>query len=158
MTAVIKPVLCILILFSSAVIGISLSQRPVRRRDTLLDFEKLLHRAAVKIEYNAGDLCEVFSDNFADYSFRHSMPFSVQWTELIQSFSHVLTKADVRMLQEFAEGLGTADCEAQQNHIALYLKLLQEHVGSAQEDIRVKSRMYRVVPVSVGVVIALLLI
>ena len=157
MTAVIKLFLSILILFSCAVIGICLAQKLVRRRDTLLDFDKLLHRAAVKIEYNAGELSEVFADNFAQYPFRRSAPFNIQWLGFVDSFSHVLTKSDIRMLHEFTEGLGVADSEAQRQHIALYVSLLQEHISSAREDIRNKSKMYRVIPISVGVIIALML-
>lgn len=123
-----------------------------------MDFEKLFHRAALNIEYNAGDLYEVFSGNFADFSFQRALPFDQQWISFVNRFSSVLLKADLRMLREFAVGLGTADCEAQQNHIALYVKLLQEHILSAQEDIRKKSKMYRVIPISIGVIIALLLI
>jgi len=123
-----------------------------------MDFEKLFHRAALNIEYNAGDLYEVFSENFAGCSFQRALPFDQQWISFVNCFSPVLSKADIRMLCEFAVGLGTADCEAQKNHIALYVKLLQEHILSAQEDIRKKSKMYRVIPISIGVIIALLLI
>lgn len=156
--AVLKLILCILILFSGTLIGLHLSQRLTRRRDILLGFDGMLHRAAIQIEYNAGDLCEVFSDNFADFTFQHNRPFDEQWAELLDSFSYILTKEDMRMLSEFTKGLGTADSEAQRSHIALYIQFLGEHIASAQEEIQVKSKMYRIIPLSLGMVLSLLLI
>ena len=158
MIAVLKLILSILILFSGALIGLHLSQRLTRRKDVLLGFDSMLHRAAIQIEYNAGDLCEVFSDNFADFTFQHSKPFDEQWTEFLDGFSYVLTKEDMHMLSEFTKGLGTADSEAQRSHIALYIQLLGEHIASAREEIQVKSKMYRIIPLSLGMVLALLLI
>lgn len=158
MIAVLKLILCILILFSGALIGLHLSQRLTRRRDILLGIDGMLHRAVIQIEYNAGDLCEVFSDNFAGYTFHHSLPFDVQWVQFTDSFAYILTKEDIRMLREFTKGLGTADCEAQRSHIALYIQLLQEHIASAQEEIQEKSKMYRIIPISLGMVLSLLLV
>lgn len=157
-TRVLKLFLCILILFCGAVVGLHFSQRLIRRRSVLSDFEVLFHRVLIRIEYNAGELCEVFSDNFADYHFIHHQPFDVQWRDFIKSFSYVLTKDDMNMLLSFTDGLGAADCDAQRQHITLFSKILQEHIEDAQEDIRTKAKMYRIIPLSVGIVISLIVI
>lgn len=154
----IKLFLCILILFCCAVIGLHLSQRLTRRKDVLSGFEVLFHRALIRIEYNAGDLCEVFSDNFADFEFQHSLPFDIQWMRFVDRFSYVLIKDDVQMLRSFINGLGAADCEAQRQHISLYCELLREHIANAREEIGTKSKMYRIIPLSVGIVISLMVI
>lgn len=157
-TRMIKLFLCILILFCGAVIGLHFSQRLTRRKDILTEFDVLFHRAMIGIEYNAGDLCEVFSDNFAEFEFEHTIPFQVQWTRFIDSFSYALSKDDTRMLLSFTNELGAADCESQKQHISLYSELLREHIAKAQEDIRTKAKMYRIIPLSVGMVISLMVI
>ena len=154
----IKLFLCILILFCGAVIGLHLSQRLIRRKDILTQFEVLFHRALIRIEYNAGDLCEVFSDNFADVDFEHTIPFDVQWRRFIESFSYILTKDDIRMLLAFTDGLGAADCDSQRQHISLYREMLKEHIEQAQDEIGKKAKMYRIIPLSVGMVISLMVI
>lgn len=154
----IKLFLCILILFCGAVIGLHLSQRLTRRKDILSEFEVLFHRAMIGIEYNAGDLCEVFSDNFAGFVFEHPIPFHVQWKRFIESFSYILTKDDIWMLLSFTNDLGAADCESQRRHISLYSELLREHIEHAREEIRTKGKMYRIIPLSVGMVISLMVI
>ncbi len=157
-THVIKLILCIVILFCGAVIGIHLSQKLTRRRDVLTEFEVLFHRALIRIEYNAGDLCEVFSDNFAGFPFEHTIPFDIQWQRLIDSFSYVLSKDDVGMLRSFTKDLGAADVDSQRQHITLFGELLKEHICEAQDDIQKKAKMYRIIPLSVGMVISLMVI
>ena len=155
---VIKLILCIVILFCGAVIGIHLSQKLSRRRDVLTRFEVLFHRALIRIEYNAGDLCEVFSDNFANYSFEHTIPFDIQWDRFIDGFSYVLSKDDIIMLRSFTKDLGAADIESQRQHITLFSDLLREHISQAQDDIQKKAKMYRIIPLSVGMAISLMVI
>ena len=123
-----------------------------------MGFERMLHRAMTWIEYNGGDLYEAFSENFAEFSFSRDAPFDKQWRELVKSVSSVLTKDDLRILTEFICGLGTADVDVQRRHITLYTELLRERIEYAKEDIRMKSKMLRIVPLSAGVVIALVLI
>lgn len=158
MTRVIKLILCIVILFCGAVIGIHLSQRLIRRRDVLTEFEVLFHRALIRIEYNAGDLCEVFSDNFAGFSFEHTIPFELQWNRFIDGFTFVLSKEDIGMLRSFTKDLGAADIDSQRQHITLFNELLKEHICEAQDDIQKKAKMYRIIPLSVGMVISLMVI
>lgn len=158
MIRVIRLLLCILIIFCGAVVGLHLSLKLTRRREVLLGFEKLFHRARIGIDYSASDVCELFSQNFAGFEFSHSLPFDVQWERFVRQFSSVLSKEDIAVLTEFADGLGTADAVSQQKHIALYGKLLQEQLDSAQESIRTKAKMLRIVPLCIGIVIALLMI
>ena len=158
MIRMVKTLLCIVIIFCGAVSGLYLSRRLTDRRDVLSGFEKMLHHALIWIEYNAGDLCEVFSDNFASFDFSRDAPFDRQWRDLVNSVSSVLKKDDITLLTEFLNGLGTADSEAQRRHIQLYIRLLQERIDSAKEDIRSKSKAFRIVPLSAGALIALMLI
>lgn len=135
-----------------------LSRRLTKRRDVLIGFEKTLHRALIRIEYNSGDLYEAFSDNFAVFVFQHEKPFCDQWHEMVKSVASSLKKEDVTLLTEFTDGLGTSDTEAQRGHIQLYLELLKERIEEANDDVRLKAKVYRIIPLSLGAVIALLLI
>ena len=157
-TRVIKLILCIVILFCGAVIGIHLSQKLIRRRDILTQFDLLFHTALIRIEYNAGDLCEVFADNFAGFVFEHTIPFDIQWHRFIDGFTYVLTKEDIEMLRSFTKDLGAADVDSQRQHITLFGELLKEHISQAQDDIQKKAKMYRIIPLSVGMVISLMVI
>lgn len=157
-THMIKLVLCLVILFCGAVIGIHLSQKLTRRRDVLTDFEVLFHRAMIRIEYNAGDLCEVFSENFAGFSFEHTIPFDIQWDRFIDGFTYVLSKEDIGMLRSFTKDLGAADIDSQRQHISLFSELLKEHICQARDDIQKKAKMYRIIPLSVGMMISLMVI
>lgn len=154
----IKLFASIVILFCAAVSGIYLSQRLVKRRDVLCGFDQMLRRALIRIAYNAGDLCEAFSDNFAGFAFERDTPFGDQWESFVKSFSAVLTKEDTSLLTAFQNGLGTADRESQERHFTMYCQLLQEQIDSAKRDIQNKSKMYRIIPLSAGVMISLLLI
>ena len=153
-----KMFLCILLIFCGCVIGLHLSQRLMRRKEILMGFDVMFHRASIKIGYNAGDLCEVFSDNFADHVFSPDVPFVTQWERFVKSYAYILTKEDVAMMLEFTKELGTADCDAQLRHITMYSRLIREQIGDAQEDIRTKTKMMRIIPAAVGIIIALLLL
>ncbi|WP_405343856.1 stage III sporulation protein AB [Ruminococcus sp.] len=154
----IKLILCIVILFCGAVIGIHLSQKLIRRRDILTQFDLLFHTALIRMEYNAGDLCEVFADNFAGFVFEHTIPFDIQWHRFIDGFTYVLSKEDIEMLRSFTKDLGAADVDSQRQHITLFGELLKEHISQAQDDIQKKAKMYRIIPLSVGMVISLMVI
>lgn len=153
-----RLVLCLCIVFSSAVAGIHLSQRLVGRRETLKSLSDMLRRALVLISYNSGDLCEVFSGNFADYAFERSVAFDIQWRAFADSFSNQLAKEDIILIKNFADGIGATDSDSLKKHIELYIKLLDEQISHSQSDIDTKSKMYRMIPVSVGLIISILII
>lgn len=153
-----RLLLSLLLLFSGALIGLHYSRRLTRRRDILLGFEMMLRRASIGISYDAGDLCEVFGDNFADFSFEHGVPFDQQWEALVNGFSYFLHKEDTALLLDFAKGLGASDTASQQRHIALYLSRLEEQIVSAQDEIGTKGKMYRIIPLSAGMILAILTI
>ena len=153
-----KLILCLVIVISGAMIGLYYSQRLSRRKAVLSDFCSMLNKAKLMISYNAADLCEVFSDNFADFVFTHGEPFGTQWAELVSQYRAVLSDEDVSVLSGFADGIGASDTESQIQHIELYIKLLNERIESAQRDIDEKSKLYRVLPISAALVLSILLI
>ena len=138
--------------------GLHLSRRLVKRRDILQGFDVMFHRALIQIEYNAGDLCEAFSDNYAQFTFKHGVPFDNQWKTFVHSYSGTLNKEDMSLLLDFIRDLGTVDCDSQRRHLIMYSQLLEQQIESAKEDIRTKSKMYRIIPLSAGIIISLMMI
>ena len=153
-----RLILALGIVFSSALIGLHFSQRLTGRRRILQEFSALLKRAEVMISYSAADLCEVFSDNFADYRFTYDDPFAVQWAELVDRYKSLLNDDDISVLNGFAQGIGTTDTDNQSRHIGMYISLLGERIDSATKDIEEKSKLYRALPVSIGLMLSVLLI
>ncbi len=154
----IRLALCLLLVFSGAVIGLSCARRLRQRCETLLSFQNLFRKAALKTTYHGGDLCEVFRDNFAGHTFRYGEPFDAQWKELVARFQHTLSKEDRSLLVQFAEDFGAADPQSQRRRLELYVRLLEEQLHQAKEAAEKKSKLYRVLPLSAGTVLALLLI
>lgn len=153
-----KLILSLVIVFCSAIVGLYCSQRLRRRIELLSAFETLFERASIRISYNAGDLCEVFSDNFDGYVFRYSSPFPQQWEDWIMSYDHQLKQDELLTLKAFADGLGASDTQSQQRHIDLYRGLLHEHIKAAENAYQKKGKLYRVLPISLGLVISILII
>lgn len=153
-----KLILGLFIVFSSALIGLHFSQRLTERKRILQEFSALLKKAEVMISYSAADLCKVFSDNFADYQFIYGEPFDAQWAELVNKYKSLLNDEDISVLTGFAQGIGATDTDNQSLHIGMYISLLDERIGSANRDIEEKSKLYRVLPLSAGLMLAILLI
>ena len=70
----------------------------------------------------------------------------------------VLTDEDISVLTGFAQGIGVSDAANQSRHIGMYISLLDEQIGYAAKDIEEKSKLYRVLPLSAGLMLAILLI
>ena len=153
-----RLILGLLIVFSSVIIGLHFSQRLTERKRILQEFSALFKKAEVMISYSAADLCEVFSENFAGHRFIYGEPFENQWNKMIGQYKSVLTDEDISVLSGFAHGIGATDTENQSRHIGMYISLLDERIDSANRDIDEKSKLYRVLPVSVGLMISVLLI
>ncbi len=153
----VRLVLGLLLVFSGTAVGLHLSARLSRRREVLTEISALLSAASIRIGYRAGDLCEVFSENFAGFSFRYDAPFDEQWRAFIDSFD-CLTAGDRELLCGFADELGASDSKSQQRHIAMYAKLVEEHLDSARAELESKAKLCRVLPVSAGFVLAILIL
>lgn len=110
------------------------------------------------ISYNSGDLYEVFSDNFAGFDFERTVAFDTQWLAFADSLAKRITNDDIILIKNFADGMGASDTDSLKKHIELYITLLDEQISRSQSDIDTKSKMYRIIPVSVGLIISILII
>lgn len=153
-----RMLLCLGIVGCSAFVGLYYSARLTKRRDTLNSIAELLDRAAVRMSYSSGDLCEIFSDNFARFKFVRDKPFDEYWSAFVKAISQPLKKDDIILLRNFINGLGVTDNDSQQRHIRLYTELLREKSVQAQREIDERSKLYRVLPISLGLMISILII
>ncbi len=154
----VKLILCMAIVCSGALIGVYYSRRLYRRRDTISDFLSLFHTASIRLDYTGADLCEAFRDNFAGFDFIYDESFDAQWHAFISSFRYILTADDYRLLTDFVTQIGASDIDSQRRHIELYTRLLSEQLEQARAEAEKKSKLWQVLPLSAGLVIALLLI
>lgn len=69
----------------------------------------------------------------------------------------VLLPADCRLLAAFADGVGRTDLDGQQAHFAYYRDLLSQQETDARRAYEEKGRVYRVLGLTGGVALMLLL-
>ena len=150
-----------LISFSGFSIGCMYVQRLKLRRDFLREFSVFLSSLSTAVRYRSADIAvlvnscgELFSLPENDYS----RPFSQMWQSSIADFKkrRCLSNADMALLKEFGEGLGTTDVEGQLNHIALYQGLFSKQQSGAEDDIIQKSKLYKSLGLFGGVSAALM--
>lgn len=153
-----KLFLCIGIISSGAVIGLHFSSKLRKRRDTLQKLSDMLGKAVVMMDYTCKDLCELFSDNFAGFEFVRDKPFDTQWLSFINGLSDSLNKDDITLFKDIIKELGTTDISSQQRYSQIYAALIEEQISKAQSDIDAKSKLYRVIPLSAGLIISILIV
>lgn len=153
-----KPILCMVIVLSSTVLGFYYSNRLYRRKDILQLFINNLKDAQTIIRYESKNLCDVFSEKFTDFKFDNEKRFLPQWSELLKTYDKTLTKSDIRLLMSFAENLGKTDVDGEISHIQMYVELLSSRVSDAQNSINSKSKLYRSFGVSLGLLISIMLL
>ena len=153
-----RTVLCALLVGASLFIGYYLSTRLKRRTRLLEDFIVLFNNVRLRIAYTGDSLAEIFTDNFAARPFDPYEPFTLQWDEFVDGYSDTLDAEDIRVLRAFADGLGESDSASQQQHIKLYITMLEERLKTARAEIEKKAKIYRAVPFFFGLALAIILL
>ena len=153
-----RAAVAIAILAACVAVGFHLTSRLSERVRIISGFLTLLDTAASRMQYTCDDLCTVFSDSFTGYVFDRDRPFSAQWLEMIAAYRGVLNRNDIQVLSEFSDELGAGDLDAQLNHLSLYKTLLSERLSDARKEQENKAKLYRVLPFSVGLTFAILLL
>ena len=139
-------------------IGVYLSTRLSERTKLLSSFISLLEEVSLRMTYISSDLASLFKDNFAGFEFSPNQPFVPQFSMMIKQYKGTLSADDIALLNDFSKGLGTSDTASQLRHIQLYVKLLQEQLNKARDEVERKSKLYRILPLSAGIAVAVLLI
>ena len=131
-------------------IGCMYVQRLKLRLDFLREFSVFLSSLSTAVRYRSADIAVLVND--------YSRPFSQMWQSSIADFKkrRCLSNADMALLKEFGEGLGTTDVEGQLSHIALYQGLFSKQQSDAEDDIIQKSKLYKSLGLFGGVSAALM--
>lgn len=153
-----KVIMCLVIVFSSGVVGFSLSNKLSKRKEILEMFSLELNSCATRIRYSSDTLARIFSHRFNDYVFSDEKSFYIQWSEVVKLYEKYLIKDDVELLKSFAQNLGTADIETEIGNINMYIEMLKSNISDAHECITKKSKLYRVLSLSAGLMVSILLI
>lgn len=153
-----KLILCVVIVVSSSIFGFYYSNILYRRKAILQLFICNLKYAKTRIRYELKNLCDIFSDKFSDFTFDNEKQFVPQWSELLKFYEKTLTKNDIKLLKSFAENLGKTDVNGEISHIEMYIELLNSRVNDAENSINSKSKLYRTMGVSVGLLISIMLL
>lgn len=153
-----KLILCVTVIGVSLGIGAHLASRLTERARILGSYVTLLEEAALRMSCTCDDLAMLFADNFAGFSFVSDRPFDEQFRAMTRLFRDRLNADDISVLDDFTVGLGYGDLNAQIKHLRLYVALLNERLDTARRDVQQKGRLYLVLPASVGVAAAILLI
>lgn len=154
----IKLILCMIVVVCSTMVGYSCSSKLYERKKILENFVLLLKNYSTQIRYNSPDLSTIFADNFMNYTFCDDKPFGHQWTQMLTGYKKVLTKEDISLLTEFSKTVGTSDELGEQRNIDMYIELISANIEKASDDITQKSKLYRTLGLSLGLVVAILLI
>ncbi len=153
-----KLLLCIVFIVSSTVVGFSYSNKLYKRKTTLEEFVIALTNCSTQMRYTSHSLSQIFSHSFVNYSFCDSLPFAPQWTEMLSGYSNILTRDDISVLSNFSQTLGTSDTLGEQNNIEMYIELLRKNIADAQNDIEQKSKLYKTLGLSLGLLVSILII
>lgn len=153
-----KLLLCIIFIISSTVVGFSYSNKLYKRKNTLEQFVVALTNCSTQMRYTSHNLSQIFSNCFVEYSFCDSKPFATQWTDMLNGYNNILTCDDISVLSNFSQTLGTSDTIGEQNNIDMYIELLRSNISDAQNDIEQKSKLYKTLGLSFGLVVSILII
>ena len=136
-------------------------QRLKLRRDFLREFSVFLSSLSTAVRYRSADIVTLVNscgELFSLPTDEYNHPFPKMWQSGIAGFQKRwrLSAADMALLKEFGEGLGTTDVEGQLSHIALYQGMFAKQQSSAEDDITQKSKLYKSLGLFVGVSAALM--
>lgn len=153
-----KLLLCMTIVIASFSVGLVLYSRLHERIKVLSQHITLLEEVAVRMTYTSSNLAALFAENFAGFIFSDTEPFAQQFKKMIRRYRDVLNTEDIRILDDFSEDLGASDTDSQLRHIQLYVSLLNNRLDEAREEEKRKGKLTLVLPLSIGIAAAILLL
>ena len=76
---------------------------------------------------------------------------------MLKIYENELSKKDIEMLSSFAKNLGTSDLDGEINNLNMYIELLNNSIKEAQNNINLKSKLYRTLGMSFGLALSIML-
>lgn len=150
------------------------SAKKKRRIQVLQEFETVLVLLYGEIEYTGEDMVEIlegliektiwFSSFFQEVSFylrqKYGQPLWQTWERGIENspLTQLMEKEDIRLWKELGNYLGISDRKSQLRSLELSRQRLGRTLLAAQEEYGAKSKVLRVMGVTAGVFVVILLL
>lgn len=172
---ILKVIGCILIIFSSTLMGFYCSSELRSRINDLKELRKIIMLLRGDIRYGNTPLPEAinaiakrhngnyksFLDKVSENLIERSgYTFSQIWTEAVEKALHTtsLNKRDKYQLIQLGEHLGYLDKEMQLNTIDLHLAQLDDEIQELSKNVKEKTYLYKCLGIMAGVFISIILV
>lgn len=159
----------LILLVCSTIEGFRRCAMLYKRRQFIEDFIGFLNILKTKMRFSMSEIKQLISDTqdfptlkslYSLFPGDNNVPLLTLWKSGIKKCAaeSALSKADVNFLCEFALQLGSTDLEGQTEHIELYCTLCERRLNEAENDIKQKSKLYRMLGFFAGAAAALVII
>lgn len=168
----IKYIILMLLLLSSSYIGILVSKKYQTRVNELKEIKNLLAIFATKIKLTYEPIPQIFEElgnkkntnaiNIIQLfktaaSKMQEQPAGIAWLNALEKTNTNLKKEDIEILQGLSTLLGKVDLEGQINEIELVDHFLDTQIKTAEEENKKYKKMYKVLGISVGLAMVIVL-
>lgn len=164
----IKVLGCILIVFSSASIGLNHIGKLKNRVSALCEIIEFINIIKIKIGYELCDIPNMFeslSDKYliaqnCSKHLKNETSLKSAWYNSVDEYKekYYLKSQDIDLLKDFCVCLGQTDIEGQISNFNMYSKLIEQNLEEAKEDINDKSKVIFSTSMFAGLLISILLI
>lgn len=167
---VIKYGVLILLLLSSSYIGVLIAKKYQTRVRELKEIKTSLAIFATKIKLTYEPIPKIFQElgekensNVSNLFKQASkemreLPAGKAWKEALKKQETSLKKEDIEVLQGLSNLLGKVDLEGQVGEIELVDHFLDTQIKQAEEESKKSEKMYKVLGITVGLAIVIILI
>lgn len=165
----IKYVGIIAIIISSALVGITLSDKLKKRVKEINSINHMLDEISILIRYKAMTVYEIINvlrenQMYNSLTFLNQiscnvqMPFSEAWEKSIDNMQSDLNSSDKKLLKSFGCSLGTSDISGQLSSIEVFKADFSKIENDAIVLYDKKSKLYRSLGILCGMFLSIMLI
>ena len=168
----IKYIILIIILLSSSYIGILIAKKYQTRVKELKEMKSLLAIFATKIKLTYEPIPQIFKELGNKQNINNSnitnlfkiaskemeeLPAGEAWLNALEKSNTNLKKEDIEVLKNLSNLLGKVDIEGQISEIELVDNFLNTQIEKAEEERKKSEKMYKVLGVTVGLAMVIVL-
>ena len=170
---IMKYIILIILLVLSSYIGVMISNKYKNRVIELKEIKNLLAIFATKIKLTYEPIPQIFEElgnkkntnvpsitNLFKMAAKEMKELSAgeAWLKALEKGNTNLKKEDIEVLQGLSNLLGKVDIEGQVNEIELVDNFLDTQIKKAEEESKKSEKMYKVLGITVGLAIVIVLI
>lgn len=169
---VIKYMILIILLLSSSYIGILVSKKYQNRVIELKEIKTYLSIFIAKVKLTYEPIPQIFEELGRKQTKNSSnitqlfkvaskemkeLPAGKAWLKALEKVNTNLKKEDIEVLRNLSNLLGKVDIEGQVNEIELVDNFLNTQIKKAEEESKKSEKMYKVLGITVGLAIVIVL-